>query len=65
MRLRSGVIIILRIPMHKKLASAKKCSARSQLTIAIHALEALRHCVDAGTRRAIDEVLVKIKEMEQ
>jgi hypothetical protein len=51
--------------MHKKLASAKKCNARNQLTIAIHALEALRHLVDAGTRRAIDGVLVKIKEMEQ
>jgi hypothetical protein len=56
---------MLRIPMTKKLASAKKCNAKHQLTIAIHALEALRHCVDAGTRKAIDEVLVKIKEMEQ
>jgi hypothetical protein len=53
------------INMTKKLASAKKCNAKHQLTIAIHALEALRHCVDVGTRKAIDDVLVKIKEMEQ
>ena len=49
--------------MTKKLAGAKKCNTRHQLTIAIHALEALRHCVDAGTRRAIDEVLVRIFEL--
>ena len=51
--------------MTKKLAGAKKCNTRHQLTIAIHALEALRHCVDVGTKKAIDDVLVKIKEMEQ
>jgi hypothetical protein len=50
--------------MTKKLASAKKqCNARHQLTIAIHALEALRHCVDVGTRKAIDDVLVRIFEL--
>jgi hypothetical protein len=49
--------------MTKKLASAKKCNARHQLTIAIHTLEALRHLVDVGTRKAIDDVLVRIFEL--